>query len=130
MTKEELDSINDEVQKMEDFLSDENVTDDPNALVYRLTTLNAYMARSGALLAIAKYEQDKQIAEVFIREAKLVTKMPATVATKYVSSMCFEENLLVNRLDRINRDCVHHSDNIRTQISFAKQQMALERSGY
>ena len=126
MTKEEREKIDEEVQKMEDFLTEQEISDDPNQWAWRLTVLNAYMARSGSLLALAKYDQDKQIAEVFIREQKLVSKLPATVATKYVSAMCFDENLLVNRLDRINRDCVHQSDNIRTMISFAKQQMSLE----
>ena len=39
-------------------------------------------------------------------------------------------NQLVVWLDRINRTLVHAGDNIRTQISFAKQDLALQRKGY
>lgn len=41
---------------------------------------------------------------------------------------CAEENKIVNWLDRINRTCVHQSDNLRTQLSFEKEQ--IRQMGY
>ena len=61
---------------------------------------------------------------------KAILKMPATIAMKFIASQTVTENYLVNWLDRINRTCTHQSDNIRTQISFAKEQMSLTRRGY
>ena len=59
-----------------------------------------------------------------------ITRVPATIATKFISSQTATINHIVNWLDRINRTLVHAGDNIRTQISFAKQDMALQRKGY
>lgn len=105
-------------------------SDNPQELVQRLTDINVHMARSGKLLADAKLMQDKTIAEVYSRRGNDILRMPATVATKYITSQSDDANYLVNFLDRINRTCVHQGDNIRTQISFAKQDMALQRKGY
>lgn len=105
-------------------------SDDPNELATRLADLNVYMARSGKLLADVKYMQDKAISNVYAENVETILKMAATVATKFTASQCAQENKLVNQLDRINRACVHQSDNIRTVISFAKEQMSLTRKGY
>lgn len=50
--------------------------------------------------------------------------------TLFVSAQSVTANQLVVWLDRINRTLVHAGDNIRTQISFAKQDLALQRKGY
>lgn len=49
---------------------------------------------------------------------------------KFVAAQSVTANQIVTWLDRINRTLVHAGDNIRTQISFAKQDMALQRKGY
>lgn len=126
-----IDDLLNEAQEIQDFL--ESVPDnneDPNELANRLSYLNNYMARSGKMLADAKQMQDLAIAAVYAEHSKAILKMPATVAMKFISSQTVDENYLVNWLDRINRACTHQSDNIRTQISFAKEQMSLTRRGY
>lgn len=105
-------------------------SDNPQELVQRLTDINVYMARSGKLLADAKLMQDHTIANIYSKHGDYIIRMPATVATKYINSNSDDVNYLVNFLDRINRTTVHQGDNIRTQISFAKQDMALQRKGY
>lgn len=107
-----------------------SLSDDPNELIERLTMLNTYLARSGMLLAEAKFLQDEGTAAVFAEHAKAILKMPATVATKFIASQCKDENYLVNWLERINRACVHQSDNLRTQVSFTKEQLKLTSRGY
>ena len=88
------------------------------------------MARSGKMLADAKMMQDSAVAAAYAEHTKSILKMPATIAQKFIASQTVDENYLVNWLDRINRTCTHQSDNIRTQISFAKEQMGLTRRGY
>ncbi len=119
-----------EIEKMEAYLSDESVSEEACELIPRLSVINAYMARSGRMLAQAKYAQEKAMAEAFKEFQEYIMNVSPSIATKFVQSICHEENLRVNRLDRINRDCVHQSDNIRTQISFSKMQLQLERQGY
>lgn len=126
-----IDDLLHEAQEIQDFL--ESVPDnneDPNELAMRLSYLNNYMARSGKMLADARQMQDSAVAAAYAEHAKTILKMPATIAAKFISSQTVSENYLVNWLDRINRTCTHQSDNIRTQISFAKEQMSLTRRGY
>lgn len=105
-------------------------SDNPAELIQRLTDINAYMARSGKLLADAKLMQDNVTASAYRQHSGFISTMPATVATKFIGSQAADVNYLVNMLDRVNRTCVHQADNIRTQISFAKQELALQRKGY
>lgn len=118
-----------EMEEMQAFL--EITTDDnPHELVQRLTDINVYMARSGKLLADAKAFQDEVVANVYASNMDFISRVPATVAMKFVSSQCITANQLVNWLERQNRAFVHQSDNLRTQISFAKQDLALQSRGY
>lgn len=121
--------IQGEINEMQAFL-EVIYSDDPNEMAGRLTELNVYMARSGSLLADAKLLQDQAMARSYSEHLEEIKKLPATIANKFISSHCGEINHFVNRLDRINRACVHQSDNIRTQLSFAKEQMSLIRKGY
>lgn len=118
-----------EIEDMQQFL-EVTTSDDPRELVQRLTDINVYMASSGKLLADAKAYQDQVTANVYARHTDFISRVPATVAIKFVSAQCVTANHLVNWLDRINRSLVHAGDNIRTQISFAKQDLALQRKGY
>ena len=119
-----------ELQEMQSFLESEPVTDDPGELIERLTRLNAYMARSGFLMAEANADRDAAVAGVFAEHQKAILQMPATVSQKFISALCKDENYYATWTERINRMCVHQSDNLRTQVSFAKENMALTRRGY
>ena len=102
----------------------------PKELIERLTDINVYLARSGKLLADAKAYQEQVTANVYSQHMEFISRVPATVAIKFVSAQSVTANQLVVWLDRINRTLVHAGDNIRTQISFAKQDLALQRKGY
>lgn len=118
-----------DIQEMQAFL-EITPSDNPQELVQRLSDINVFMARSGKLLADAKAIQDTITAKVYEEHGAFITRVPATIATKFISSQTATINHIVNWLDRINRTLVHAGDNIRTQISFAKQDMALQRKGY
>lgn len=118
-----------EIEEMQSFLETTS-SDNPKELIERLTDINVYMARSGKMLADAKALQDAITAKVYDEHKEFIGRIPATVAMKFVSAQIVTANQLVNWLDRINRTLVHAGDNIRTQISFAKQDMALQRKGY
>lgn len=118
-----------EIEEMQSFL-EITTSDNPKELVERLTDINVYLARSGKLLADAKAFQDEVTANVYASHTEFISRVPATVAIKFVAAQSVTANQLVTWLDRINRTLVHAGDNIRTQISFAKQDMALQRKGY
>lgn len=118
-----------EASHIQDYL-EITVSDDPNEMVSRLSDLNVYMARTGKMLADAQLLRDKAIAGVYAQSIKLIEKMPATVTKKFVESQTADENALVTWIDRLNRSCTHQSENLRTQVLFAKQQLEMTRNGY
>ncbi len=119
-----------ELKKIQELLESEPVTADPAELIDRLTKMNAYMARSGFLMAEAQADRDAAVAGVFAEHQKAILQMPATVSQKFIGAMCKDENFYATWTERINRLCVHESDNLRTQVSYAKENMALTRRGY
>lgn len=121
--------VYDESQTIQKFL-EAKPSDDPNELVARLTENNTYIARTGYLLAVAQKMQDEEMALVFQYEMASIKDLSATLAKKYVECQCSDINALVTMLERQNRALVHQSDNIRTQVSFEKENMALTRKGY
>lgn len=118
-----------EIQSMQDYL-EITCSDDVNEMIGRISVLNVYMARSGKMLADAIETREKAIQGVYAEHGKSIAKMPATVANKFIDSQVSEENKIVKWLDRINATCKHQSDNLRTLISYAKEQLSLERKGY
>lgn len=121
--------IVDELERMQVEL-ERIPSDDPIELIEKLGLLNVYMARTGYLLSLAKSDQDIAMSKVFESNLASIQKMPATIAAKFISSKCERENFFVSWIERLNRTCVHQGDNIRTQVSFAKENMRLINSPY
>lgn len=105
-------------------------SENPVEMVERLSILNVYMARTGVLLADAIRLKDAVVNALFRQEYDRIKGLSPSVAKEYINSCAADENRLVVWLDRLNKACTHHSENFRTMISFAKQQMDLERRGY
>lgn len=129
LLQKQLAMFQSECTYMQEFLERDN-TDSPEALVERVTKLNVLLARSGKLLADAKLIQDEISADVFIANEATIIKMGATLGRQYVQARTSNINYYVNWLDRLNRAMVHVGDNMRTQISFVKEELRLTKSGY
>lgn len=126
---EQIETLINEARHIQDLLEKE-CSGEINDMMDRLSKLNVYMARSGEMLAIAVQLQDRAINAAYSRYEDTIRNMPASIADKFIKSHCANENAAVKWLDRINATCKHQSDNLRTQISFAKEQLSLERRGY
>lgn len=122
MTQDELNVI----AEMEEFMKEKVLQADADMLCERLSYLNSYMAWAGVLLGKAKEELANAKRAVQVQHFQSLAKMPATVQKDFVENMCAKELNLVTTLDRLNAACTHQSDNIRTQVSYIKQQMILE----
>lgn len=114
---------------MQRFLEQE-APDDPNMLFERISRTNVYLARSGKLLAEVKLYQDQEMSDVFAKYSDYINALKATTANKFIESQLASVNYYVNWLDRINRAFVHSGDNLRTQMSFLKEDLRLSKSGY
>lgn len=127
--KKRLNELMGLAQEIQDFL-EFKVSEQPDILVDRLSEINSYIATSGKLLADAKYLLDDVMEKSFVVYGDKIQNMPPSIASKFLSSICKDENYLVNWSERLNRSLVHIGDNIRTQVSWAKEEMSLTRKGY
>lgn len=129
MMKQEIDRLLTECQEIQYYL-ETKASDDPNELTNRLATLSIYMARSGEMLAQARFIQDNMRKAVFEEKSFEISTMSPTIASKLIESETGECNYLVNWLDRINRSCVHQADSLRTIFSYVKENLKMTRNGY
>ena len=127
--KEVIQTMLDECKTMQEYL-EQKPSDNPDELTERLAMLSVYMARSGDMLAQAKYLQDEMRNKVFDEKNFEITTMSPTIASKFIESQTGECNFLVNWLDRINRSCVHQADSLRTIFSYVKENLKMTRKGY
>lgn len=130
MKEIDIEMLSKEAEDIQKYLEMDKTDWPVTELVTSLATINVYLARTGEMLADAKYVQDQKTQAIYTEFSKTILKMPATVATRFIGSMVADENYLVNWLDRLNRTLVHQGDNIRTQVSFEKENLKLTRTGY
>lgn len=97
--------------------------DDPDACLERMTELEVVMAQSGQYLADAKYWQDEARTRLKQYVDELGSKYTTSTLNEYVKAKTLNENHIVNWLDRVNKACSHLTDNIRTAISYKKEEL-------
>ena len=118
--------MTDEASGIQAFMEQEP-TDEPVVLAERLALCNVYMARSGEMLARAKEMLNDAVARVWEQKEERLLKAGAQLAQKVIAGYCSEEQFLTDWLDRINKGLVHQADNLRTLISYAKENMKTNR---
>ena len=111
-----------ELQDIQNFI-EETMSEDPNEAVLRGNDLSVYMARTGKLLADAKFHRDKKLRSEIVSQIKEMVKLPPSVATKFTDTLVERESYLMNWADRSNRSCTHQLEWCRTIISKAKAEM-------
>lgn len=117
-----LDEIESELQSIQEF-TEITPSEDVNEIVQRGNDLIAYLARTTKLLADSKYHKDSKINSAFMDEIRKISQLSASVANKYVDSLCKDENYLINWSERLNRTVTHQIDWCRTIVSKNKAEM-------
>lgn len=124
--------IEKEVSEMQSYLEIE-CSDNPEEVLERLKRINVYQARSGYMLAEAKkmYRQKRasEISETIVAIAK-ENYLSATAQNALLDSIAQDEAYLVDMLDRINATCKHQQDVLRSILSYEKEQLKLNNTGY
>lgn len=128
MTKEEYEIYKKQLDIMQKFIS-QDIDEDPNELVSRLSILNVYIAQAGQLYAEIKKAMADEMQEVYA-SSPWIWKAPATVSNRYIETKCSDALYLDAWCERLTRALVHISDNCRTIISYKKQEIVLTRTGY
>lgn len=126
------DKISKELAAIDAFL---NITmsEDVQEAVLRGNDLAVYIARTGKLLADAKYHLNvKKKSEVFdtLRETASRAGATSKAVNAIIDSLCKDEQYLVDWCDRLNRTATHQLEWCRTIISKAKTEMALAPQSY
>lgn len=116
-----------ELTDIDNFL---NITmsENPEEAIQRGNDLNVYMARTGKLLADAKYWFNKAMNSETMRtlaETAKNAKATATATNALVNSLCREERYLVDWCERCNRTATHQLSWCVTVISKAKEEMKM-----
>lgn len=123
------DRILSELTDIDGFL---NITmsENPEEALQRGNDLAAYVARTGKLLADAKYylnqAKNTEVMET-LRETAKNAKATAKAVNALVDSICREEQYLVDWCERSNRTATHQLSWCVTVISKAKEEMKLGR---
>ena len=124
--------MNAEAKKIQDYL-EVTLSDNPEEITQRIKDLSVYMARSGLMLAEAKKRlRDKKSSEISktILEIAKQNFLSAKAQNALVESIAQEENFLVDWLDRINKTCTHQIDALRSLLSYEKENLRLNKTGY
>ena len=115
-----------EILEHEAFL---NVTcsEQPEEALQRGNDLNVLIARTGKMLADAKYWQDgaKVKATENAVSSGLVDRLSPSSFNKYMDYTTKDENFMVNWIERIHRTAEKQLDWTRTLVSYAKEEMRL-----
>lgn len=124
--------IEEEVRKIQSYL-EIDCSDNVDEIAERLKTLNVYQARSGFLLAEVQkmYRQKRasEISEIIVSIAK-ENYLSAKAQNALVDSMAQDEAFLVDWLDRIYATTVHQQDVLRSILSYEKENIRLNNTGY
>lgn len=121
-----------EIQEISDYL---NITcsNNPIEIQERISVIMVYMNRSGEMLADAKrmlrMKKSEEIQNTILQIAR-ENCLSAKVQNALLDSIAEKEAFLVDRLDRLNAACVHQLDALRTLLSYEKESMRLNRTGY
>ena len=120
-------NIADELLVIDEYLNIAQ-SEEMEEAVLRGNDLNSHMARSGKLLADAKYHLNtamkSEIMEVLRENAKM-NNVSHTATNALIKSLCKNEQYLVDWADRVNATCTHQLDWCRTLISKGKEEMRL-----
>lgn len=97
--------------------------DDCEACIGRITEIEIIMVESGKLLADAKFYQDEAQSRLKEIVEQLGYNVSPSTLNNYIKSVTKNENYLCNWIERINRSATHLLENLRTCISYRKEEM-------
>lgn len=118
-----IEDIKSELQIIQKFLESEINIDVVGEIDERGSILSQHMARSGKLLADAKYYQDESISKEVVSQLESLTQLKPMAQKKFLDSASKDLNYLVNLADRINRSCTHQLDWCRSLLSKQKEEL-------
>jgi len=107
--------------------------DDPQEIAERITDCGVYIARTGKMLADAKYLLNlKKRSETMLLITGVISveKLSAKVQNSLIDSICRDEQYLVDWIERLNRAVTHQQEAMRSLLSYEKENLRIAKTGY
>jgi hypothetical protein len=107
--------------------------DNINEIAGRVADLGAFIARTGKMLADARYHLNARRKEEtieLVRKTLSVNQLSAKVQNSLVDSVCRDEQYLVDWIERLNRALTHQQEAARSLLSYEKENLRIAKTGY
>ena len=125
-------TLQEEAKQISDYLQI-TCQNNPQEIQQRIADTMVYVARTGEMLATAKQmlrrRKSEEIQNTIIAIAR-ENCLSAKVQNALLDSIAEEEALLVDTLDRLNAAATHQLDALRTLLSYEREGMRLNKTGY
>lgn len=105
----------------------------PQEIQQRIADTMVYVARTGEMLATAKQQLRRRKSEEIQNAIIAIAKencLSAKVQNALLDSIAEEEAFLVDTLDRLNAAATHQLDALRTLLSYEREGLRLNKTGY
>jgi hypothetical protein len=126
------DEILSEAQEIQSY-SEITVSDSPQEIAERIAALGVYIARTGKMLADAKYHLNRKRRDDTMELIERILsdkKLSAKVQNSLIDSICKDEQYLVDWVERLNRAATHQQEAMRSLLSYEKENLRISKTGY
>lgn len=121
-----------EAQQIQEYL-DIECSENPEEVLERIRAIMAYISRTAFMLAEAKKalrrKKASEISNTIINIAKEQC-LSAKVQNTLIDSIAEEEAYLDDWLDRLNAAATHQVDALRSILSYERDQLRINKTGY
>lgn len=121
-----------EAQQIQEYL-DIECSENPEEVLERIRAIMAYISRTAFMLAEAKKalrrKKASEISNTIINIAKEQC-LSAKVQNTLIDSIAEEEAYLDDWLDRLNAAATHQVDALRSILSYEREQLRINKTGY
>ena len=125
-------TLKEEARQISDYLQP-TCQGNPPEIQQRIADTMVYVARTGEMLATAKQQLRRRKSEEIQNTIIAIAKencLSAKVQNALLDSIAEEEAFLVDTLDRLNAAATHQLDALRTLLSYEREGMRLNKTGY
>jgi hypothetical protein len=127
-----LDKLLSEAGEIQSFC-EITIGDNPQEIAERVTDTSVYIARTGKMLADAKFHLNRKRKDdtmELITQILQDKKLSAKVQNSLIDSLCKEEQYLVDWIERLNRALTHHQEALRSLLSYERENLRITKTGY
>ena len=125
-------TLQEEAKQISDYLQI-TCQNNPQEIQQRIADTMVYVARTGEMLATAKQQLRRRKSEEIQNTILTIARencLSAKVQNALLDSIAEEEAFLVDTLDRLNAAATHQLNALRTLLSYEREGLRLNKTGY